>query len=137
MSGQEIEPRVTRLEGSFNLLQQELQQTNKILGKIDETLEKQVEASFDLRLLAQKFESHLDRHKEDYKAIHEIDKEIKDGIRPITLKNLLIYAAVVIIGFGVYIEVKATSLETKFELCNLKADDNKNQITYLKGRIKQ
>lgn len=133
---QKIEPRVTKLEGSFSLLQLELEQTNKILGKIDQTLEKQVEASFDLRLLAQKFESHLDRHKEDYKTIHEIDKEIKDGIRPITLKNLLTYAAVVIIGFGVYIEVKATSLETKFELCNQKTDDNKNQITYLKGRIK-
>lgn len=136
MGGQEIEPRVTRLEGSFNMLQLELQQTNKILGKIDETLEKQVEASFDIKLLAQKFEDHLSRHKEDYKTMHEIDKEIKDGIRPVTLKGLLIYAVVVIIGFGVYIEVKATSLDTKFELCNQKNQDNTNQITYLKGRIK-
>lgn len=137
MSGQEIEPRVTRLEGSFNMLQLELQQTNKILGKIDETLEKQVEASFDLKLLAQKFDNHVDRHKEDYRTIHEIDKEIKDGIRPVTLKSLLIYAAGIIIVFGVYLEVKATGLDTKFELCNQKIQSNENQITYLKGRIKQ
>lgn len=136
MGGQEIEPRVTRLEGSFNMLQLELQQTNKILGKIDETLEKQVEASFDIKLLAQKFEDHLSRHKEDYKIMREIDKEIKDGVRPITLKNLLVYAVVVILSFGIYIEVKATSLETKFELCSEKINENKNQITYLKGRIK-
>lgn len=136
MSGQEIEPRVTKLEGSFNILQLELKQTNKILGKIDETLEKQVQASFDIRLLAQKFEDHLARHKEDYKTIHEMDKEIKDGIRPVTLKGLLIYAVFVIVGFGVYIEVKATGLDTKFELCNQKINENKNQITYLKGRIK-
>lgn len=132
----EIEPRVTRLEGSFNLLQLELKQTNKILEKIDETLEKQVQASFDIKLLAQKFEDHLDRHKADYTTTHNIDKEIKDGIRPITLKNLLAYAAVVIISFGVYMEVKATSLETKFELCNQRVEENKNQITYVKGRIK-
>ena len=136
MGGQEIEPRVTKLEGSFNILQLELKQTNKILGKIDETLEKQVQASFDIRLLAQKFDDHIDRHKEDYKAMHEIDKEIKDGIRPITLKNLLVYAAIVIISFGVYIEVKATSLETKTEINKQKIEDNKNQITYLEGRIK-
>jgi len=136
MGGQEIEPRVTKLEGSFNILQLELKQTNKILGKIDETLEKQVQASFDIRLLAQKFDDHIDRHKTDYKTMHEIDKEIKDGIRPITLKNLLVYAAFVIISFGVYIEVKATALETKTEINKQKIEDNKNQITHLKGRIK-
>lgn len=134
--GGEIEPRVTKLEGSFNILQLELKQTNKILGKIDETLEKQVQASFDIRLLAQKFDNHIERHKEDYKTIHEIDKEIKDGIRPITLKNLLVYAALLIISFGIYIEVKATGLETKFELCNQKIEVNTGQINYVKGRIK-
>lgn len=136
MGGQEIEPRVTKLEGSFNILQLELKQTNKILGKIDETLEKQVQASFDIRLLAQKFENHLDRHKEDYKAIHEIDKELKDGIRPVTLKNLLVYAALLIISFGIYIEVKATSLDTKMEINSQRIDENKEQISYVKGRIK-
>lgn len=135
MSG-EIEPRVTKLEGSFNILQLELKQTNKILGKIDETLEKQVQASFDIRLLAQKFEDHIDRHKEDYKAIHEIDKELKDGIRPVTLKNLLVYAALLIISFGIYIEVKATSLDTKMEINSQRIDENKEQISYVKGRIK-
>ena len=134
--GGEIEPRVTKLEGSFNILQLELKQTNKILGKIDETLEKQVQVSFDTRLLAQKFEDHLDRHKEDYKAIHEIDKELKDGIRPVTLKNLLIYGVLLIVGFGTYIEVKSSTLQTKTEVLNQKIEDNKNQITYLKGRIK-
>lgn len=134
--GGEIEPRVTRLEGSFNILQVELQQTNKILGKIDETLEKQVQVSVDFKLLAQKFENHLERHKDDYTAIHAIDRELKDGVRPVTLKNLLIYACVLVISFGVYIEVKATNLEIKAELCHQKVEDNKNQITYLKGRIK-
>jgi len=134
--GGEIEPRVTKLEGSFNILQLELKQTNKILGKIDETLEKQVQASFDIRLLAQKFEDHIDRHKEDYKAIHEIDKELKDGIRPVTLKNLLVYAALLIISFGIYIEVKATSLDTKMEINSQRIDENKEQISYVKGRIK-
>lgn len=105
-SGTEIEPRLRRLEDSHGILSSELGQINKTLTKIEIAIEKQNEIHMDVRLLSQKFESHVLLHHEDFKIIEKLEDEIKQGIRPITLKNLLVYAVVLLISFGTYLEMK-------------------------------
>lgn len=105
-SGTEVEPRLRRLEDSHGVLASQLGQINKTLTKIEIAIEKQNEIHMDVRLLSQKFESHVVSHNEDMKQVDRIDEEMKQGIRPVTLKALLVYAAVLIISFGTYLEMK-------------------------------
>ncbi len=46
-----IEPRVSRLENSHNLLAQELHQINRTLSKIETAIERQNEIASDIRIL--------------------------------------------------------------------------------------
>ena len=84
----------------------------------------------------------------------ELENENKLGVRPKTLKNLLVFAATIIIGFGstatvfyfsldktlashiVQTEEKCKALIKEMESIKAKTQDNKNQITYLKGSKK-
>ncbi len=79
--------------------------------------------------------------------IADLESENEKGIRPQTLKHMLIYAGISIVGFGTYItlytfsidkELSTHEAEYKSEVkqMNEKITDNKNQITYLKG-VKQ
>lgn len=61
--------------------------------------------------------------------LESFEQEQKKGIRPVTLKELLIGGAIIIIGFGTWVTIAHFSNDTRI-------NDNKNQITYLKGRIK-
>ena len=84
-----------------------------------------------------------------------LEREASDGVRPKTLKNFLIWVAFIMISYAGWFTVDYFSLKEKFtshsdvqkekeiELKSwkkkaLKRDNyNKNQITYLKGRIKK
>lgn len=130
-----------------------------------------------------KFIKHLDNliplhHIADSisKRLEIVEKEQSEGIKPKTLKELLKYSALVIIGFGTWIALmffavdktitahielqkatianieknadkqsikieilnnKTEELQKKSDIDGDKINDNKNQITYLKGRIKK
>jgi len=62
-----MEPRVSRLENSHSMLQQELHQMNKTLSKIETAIEKQNEISADIRLLRQEFKGHAQLEEESTK----------------------------------------------------------------------
>ena len=151
----ETENRIQLLENNHNLLSSELKQTNETLREIKTAIEKQNEIHTDIRLLTQKFDSHIESHKRDDEKINELKEQQENGIRPDTLKNLLIYAAIVIITYGSFLTMFIFALDKSFsnhivsdtirekiidnELKKNedKSSDNKNQITYLKGRIKE
>lgn len=63
------------------------------------------------------------------KRLENLEEEAVKGIRPETLKNLLKWAVAIILGFGTWITLAHFGLIEK-------VNDNKNQINYLKGRIK-
>ena len=56
-----IEPRVSRLENSHNLLAQELHQINRTLSKIETAIERQNEIASDIRILRVELENKESR----------------------------------------------------------------------------
>lgn len=79
--------------------------------------------------------------------VSDLETESENGVRPVTLKHLLIYAVMVAIGFGTWITLYVFSIDKGIsshivvsdEIIKEMRDDidyNKNQVTYLKGRLK-
>ena len=86
--------------------------------------------------------------------VETLEGDARDGVRPRTLKELLMYATIILLGFGSWITLmyfsmdkilsahielqdeRDTRTDIKMDKQNSKIEDNKNQITYLKGRIK-
>lgn len=79
--------------------------------------------------------------------ITDLEDESKQGVRPSTLKSILISVGFVLLSFGTWVTVFCFNIDK--ELSNHKTlsievqkqqqediQDNKNQITYIKGRIK-
>jgi len=85
------------------------------------------------------------------KRVKDLERESESGIKPITLKNILSYALFCLVAFGTWItfftfdtdknisthiaEYKSEIKNTNYEIKELKKkeNNNKNQITYLKG----
>ena len=88
--------------------------------------------------------------KEDIKIMQQ---EASQGIRPVTLKHLLIYATMILVSFGTWSTASYFALDKELSTHKVELDEkckkinsdikdhekeienNKNQITYNKGRI--
>ena len=79
--------------------------------------------------------------------ITDLEDESKQGVRPSTLKSILISVGFVLLSFGTWVTIFCFNIDK--ELSNHKTlsmeiqkqqqediQDTKNQITYVKGRIK-
>lgn len=79
--------------------------------------------------------------------ITDLEDESKQGVRPSTLKSILISVGFILLSFGTWVTIFCFNIDK--ELSNHKTlsmeiqkqqqediQDNKNQITYVKGRIK-
>ncbi len=91
------------------------------------------------------------RIKSTNKRVKDLEEEGISGIRPNTLKHILSYAALCLIGFGAWItlyifdidktiathiaesKTEQKNTDSKIKELNTNQNQNKNQITYLKG----
>lgn len=121
---------------------------------IAESVKKIVEVKHHMEMMEQRQE---DRHiqlkeadKLNREEIKEIRRELDAGIRPKTLKGILIWAGLSIISFGIWITLYTFAIDKyldasiatqkeknkNFDKYREEIEYNRNQITYLKGRIK-
>lgn len=79
--------------------------------------------------------------------IEALENEANQGIRPVTLKNILAAVSVIVISFGTWTTLMIFALDKSLSNHQTMSSqviekfiediqDNKNQIIYLKGRLK-
>lgn len=112
--------------------------------------------SKDVEKLVNQFEKLIPVHemiKNLNLKIDELKKDIDDGIKPKTLKNLLVITFSIVISFGTWTVLNIFNIKKDVDLhttlgeehermlldrlgdIDKNIEDNRNQITYNKGRI--
>lgn len=139
-------------------MQQEVHNIGVSVESIALSVEKLVEVQSNMKLMEQRTEDrHLQLKEADKRQnvrIDEVRKDIDDGIKPKTLKYILFACLSTLIGYGIWVTLYLFTIDKLFtsyvaaqternksfekDLGHTyeRTNENKNQITYLKGRIK-
>ena len=147
-----LEEGLRKTQDSMLLMSKDIHSMNLSITSIASSMETLVKVQQDMKVMEERVEI---RHREYKEKIKNLEEESKEGIRPRTLKNILIFSATIIIGFGSWITLMYMGIDRMIEthIAEHRADNrylgdklkylddaingNKNQITYLKGRLKQ
>lgn len=124
------------------------------LTKIEKTQEVTVNNVNKLSLTVDKLASWDEKMRNSNLRLSNIEQEIDEGVKPKTLKSFLIGFLTFLISFLSWLSLYTLSMDKNFTKEEVKqkelnknfkedlnrlfhlSNDNKNQITYLKGRIK-
>lgn len=124
------------------------------LSKMEKSQEITIKNVDKLSLFINKLAPWDERMKNSTSRISQIEKDIDEGVKPKTLKNLLVGGLTVLIAYLSWLSLSILAIDKEYTKTETKqieinksmkkdilrlndiTNDNKNQITYLKGRLK-